>query len=83
MAVRIRYRKIVAKKFAPERDVDWLGQRVWMVDDNQARLQLKLGNLHCSFCVSTIEKSLRRLDGVEGVFTKLPEALRSGVSEIY
>jgi Cu+-exporting ATPase len=74
MARRTKLSKVVANEVATDScglDADWLGQRVWMDDDNQARLQLKLGNLHCSFCVSTIEKSLGRLDGVEGVSVSL------------
>lgn len=50
---------------------DWIAGRVRIDDDGDARLQVKLGNLHCSFCVSTIEKSLSRLDGVEAVSVSL------------
>ncbi|HEC11154.1 MAG TPA: cation-translocating P-type ATPase [Acidimicrobiales bacterium] len=36
-----------------------------------AHLQVKLGGMHCSFCVSTIEKALSRHDGVESVSVSL------------
>ena len=36
-----------------------------------ARLSMKLGRLHCSFCVATIEKALSRRDGVEQVSVSL------------
>ena len=49
----------------------WLGVRVRVTGDGQARLQVKLGNLHCSFCVSTIEKAVGRLEGVEAVSVSL------------
>ncbi len=49
----------------------WLGGRVRVTGDGQARLQVKLGNLHCSFCVSTIEKAVGRLEGVEAVSVSL------------
>ncbi len=45
----------------------WLGQRPRIGDDGLARLQVKIGQMHCSFCVSTITKALSRLDGVEDV----------------
>ncbi|HVA42670.1 MAG TPA: cation-translocating P-type ATPase, partial [Acidimicrobiales bacterium] len=32
---------------------------------------VKLGNLHCSFCVSTIEKAVGRLEGVDAVSVSL------------
>ncbi len=49
----------------------WLAERVRTGEDGSARLQVKLGNLHCSFCVSTIEKAVGRLDGVEAVSVSL------------
>ncbi len=52
-------------------DESWLGERVRKAEDGTARLQVKLGNLHCSFCVSTIEKAVGRLEGVEGVSVSL------------
>lgn len=35
-------------------------------EDNGARLQLKVGGMHCSLCTSSIHKGLLRLDGAEG-----------------
>lgn len=49
----------------------WLADRVRSGEDGTARLQVKLGNLHCSFCVSTIEKAVGRLEGVETVSVSL------------
>jgi heavy metal translocating P-type ATPase len=49
----------------------WLAERVRSAEDGTARLQVKLGNLHCSFCVSTIEKAVGRLEGVEAVSVSL------------
>ncbi|MGC8513295.1 MAG: heavy metal translocating P-type ATPase [Acidimicrobiales bacterium] len=49
----------------------WLADRVRTGEDGTARLQVKLGNLHCSFCVSTIEKAVGRLDGVDAVSVSL------------
>lgn len=49
----------------------WLGERARVAEDGTARLNLKLGNLHCSFCVSTIEKAVGRLEGVEAVSVSL------------
>ena len=49
----------------------WLGERVRLADDGTARLQLQIGNLHCSFCVATIEKAVGRLEGVEAVSVSL------------
>lgn len=54
-----------------EHDDSWLAERVRLDEEGHARLQLKLGNLHCSFCVSTIEKAVGRLDGVEAVSVSL------------
>ncbi|MHB1486573.1 MAG: heavy metal translocating P-type ATPase [Acidimicrobiales bacterium] len=56
---------------AIESDESWLGERVRRDEDGNARLQVKLGNLHCSFCVSTIEKAIGRLEGVEAVSVSL------------
>jgi heavy metal translocating P-type ATPase len=36
-----------------------------------ARLQVKVGGMHCSFCAQTIEKAVGRLDGVEQVNVSL------------
>ena len=60
-----------ATEHAHERDDSWLAERVRLDEDGHARLQLKLGNLHCSFCASTIEKAVGRLDGVEAVSVSL------------
>jgi len=49
----------------------WLADQVRTGDAGTARLQVKLGNLHCSFCVSTIEKAVGRLEGVEAVSVSL------------
>jgi heavy metal translocating P-type ATPase len=49
----------------------WLADRVRTGEDGTARLQVKLGNLHCSFCVSTIEKAVGRLEGVDAVSVSL------------
>ena len=54
-----------------DRGDSWLAERARMADDGTCRLNLKLGNLHCSFCVSTIEKAVGRLEGVEGVSVSL------------
>jgi heavy metal translocating P-type ATPase len=49
----------------------WLADRVRIGEDGTARLQVKLGNLHCSFCVSTIEKAVGHLEGVDAVSVSL------------
>ncbi len=49
----------------------WLTQPPRLDEDGRAHLQLKLGGLHCSFCVSTIEKSLMRRPGVDAVAVSL------------
>ncbi len=49
----------------------WLADRVRTGEDGSARLQVKLGNLHCSFCVSTIEKAVGHLEGVDAVSVSL------------
>jgi Cu+-exporting ATPase len=49
----------------------WLAVPPRLDEDGRARLQLKLGGLHCSFCVSTIEKSLTRRAGVDTVVVSL------------
>ena len=54
----------------PPRDV-WLDESPRLDDQGLAHLQVKLGGLHCSFCVSTIEKALTRRDGVESVAVSL------------
>lgn len=50
---------------------EWLGRHLRVEDDGLARLQLSLGQMHCSFCVSTIEKAVGHLDGVSGVKVSL------------
>jgi len=49
----------------------WLDDAPRLDDRGRAHLQVKLGGLHCSFCVGTIEKALSRKDGVEGVSVSL------------
>ncbi len=49
----------------------WLADRVRVTGDGTALLQVKLGQLHCSFCVATIEKGVGRLDGVDEVSVSL------------
>jgi heavy metal translocating P-type ATPase len=59
---------------APERERagdGWLAGQVHTGEDGVARLQVKLGDMHCSFCVSTIEKALMRHHGVERVSVSL------------
>ena len=55
----------------PGTEDGWLADRVRTGDDGTARLQVKLGNLHCSFCASTIEKAVGRLEGVDTVSVSL------------
>ena len=50
---------------------DWLARAPRTDEQGRARLQVKLGKLHCSFCVATIEKAIGRLDGVEQVSVSL------------
>ncbi len=50
---------------------DWLNQSPARDDEGLAHLQVKLGGMHCSFCVGTIEKALNRRDGVEDVSVSL------------
>jgi len=54
----------------PSPDV-WLDEEPRLDDRGLAHLQVKLGGLHCSFCVGTIEKALTRRDGVEAVAVSL------------
>ncbi len=49
----------------------WLAEQVRVGEDGLARLQVKIGDMHCSFCVSTIEKALTRRAGVERVSVSL------------
>ncbi|MHB1064859.1 MAG: heavy metal translocating P-type ATPase [Georgenia sp.] len=49
----------------------WLTEPPRTDEQGRAHLQLKIGGLHCSFCVSTIEKSLTRQAGVEAVAVSL------------
>ena len=49
----------------------WIGTRVRRGEDGLDRLQVKLGNLHCSFCISTVERAVGRLEGVTGVSVSL------------
>jgi heavy metal translocating P-type ATPase len=50
---------------------DWLTGEPRADELGRARLSMKLGRLHCSFCVATIEKALSRRDGVEAVSVSL------------
>lgn len=50
---------------------DWLSARPRTDERGLARLQVKLGRMHCSFCVATITKALQRLDGVASVSVSL------------
>ncbi len=50
---------------------DWLNDSPRRDEEGLARLQVKLGGMHCSFCVGTIEKALIRRDGVEEVSVSL------------
>lgn len=52
-------------------DQDWLTTRPRTDEQGNARVQVKLGRLHCSFCASTIEKAVRRLDGVQAATVSL------------
>ncbi len=49
----------------------WLDEPPRLDDSGLAHLQVKLGGLHCSFCVGTIEKALTRRDGVGAVSVSL------------
>ncbi len=50
---------------------EWIADRVWLGEDGVARLQVKIGRMHCSFCVGTIEKALVRREGVQRVSVSL------------
>ncbi len=50
---------------------NWLNDSPRLGDDGYAHLQVKLGGMHCSFCVGTIEKALSRREGVEDVSVSL------------
>lgn len=50
---------------------EWISDRAWVGEDGLARLQMKIGRMHCSFCVGTIEKALTRRQGVERVSVSL------------
>jgi Cu+-exporting ATPase len=50
---------------------DWLTAEPRTDEAGRARLSIKIGKMHCSFCVATIEKALLRRDGVEGVSVSL------------
>ena len=50
---------------------DWLHAEPRLDEQGLAHLQVKIGKMHCSFCVSTIEKALTRQDGVEAVSVSL------------
>ncbi len=50
---------------------DWLARAPRTDEQGRARLQVKLGKLHCSFCVATIGKAVGRLDGVDQVSVSL------------
>jgi heavy metal translocating P-type ATPase len=55
----------------PATGEEWLARAPRTDEQGLARLQVKLGKLHCSFCVATIEKAVGRLDGVEQVSVSL------------
>jgi heavy metal translocating P-type ATPase len=50
---------------------DWLAGEPRTDEAGRAHLSVKIGKMHCSFCVSTIEKALIRRDGVENVSVSL------------
>ncbi|MGW0821019.1 heavy metal translocating P-type ATPase [Streptomyces sp. NPDC002845] len=50
---------------------DWLTAAPPTDEQGLARLRVKLGRMHCSFCVGTVTKALARLDGVENVSVSL------------
>jgi P-type Cu+ transporter len=53
-------------------DVDaWLGEQVRGGEDGLSRLQVKIGGMHCSSCVSTLQKAVGRREGVERVTISL------------
>jgi Cu+-exporting ATPase len=69
MATETRVRKRRRHESAAEED--WLARTPRTDERGRARLQVKLGRLHCSFCVATIEKAIGRLEGVEQVSVSL------------
>lgn len=50
---------------------EWLSETPRTDENGTANLQVKLGRMHCSFCVGTITKAVGRLDGVEQVSVSL------------
>ncbi len=69
MTTETPMRKRRQRETAPEED--WLVRAPRTDEQGRARLQMKLGKLHCSFCVATIEKAIGRMDGVEQVSVSL------------
>jgi copper chaperone CopZ len=69
MATETRVRKRRRRESTAEGD--WLARTPRTDERGRARLQVKLGKLHCSFCVATIEKAIGRLGGVEQVSVSL------------
>lgn len=67
---------------------DWLSGRPRTDEQGRALLSVKLGRMHCAFCVGTVTKALRRLAGVqdvsvslaheEGLVTYLPATITAG-----
>ncbi|MFQ5557858.1 MAG: heavy metal translocating P-type ATPase, partial [Acidimicrobiales bacterium] len=49
----------------------WLEETPRLDENGKALLLVKLGGMHCSFCVSTIQKALARHDGVEAASVSL------------
>ncbi len=49
----------------------WFAEPPRIDEQGRAHLHLRIGGLHCSFCASTIEKSLNRQAGVESVAVSL------------
>ncbi|MBO0873382.1 MAG: hypothetical protein J2P19_08310 [Pseudonocardia sp.] len=45
------------RRHEPAAEEDWLADKPRTDEQGRARLQLKLGKLHCSFCVATIDKA--------------------------
>jgi copper chaperone CopZ len=69
MATETRVRKRRRRESTAEED--WLARTPRTDERDRARLRVKLGKLHCSFCVATIEKAIGRLGGVEQVSVSL------------
>jgi Cu+-exporting ATPase len=52
-------------------ELDWLRTPARRDEQGLAHLQVKIGKMHCSFCVATIQKALTRRPGVESVAVSL------------